>query len=146
MPCRAVPVGLVLGYVPNRVGTAAMKTSGKPLGLVPIRSRSGNASEDLLAPSIVRVVPAMIPAPAEMIAIGDTWIINEPHPSLAGTQVNTVGFLVGTLHNGGANVVFIDGHVEYGKQRKWVETTESARRRWNNDYEPHPATWRDLPE
>jgi len=40
-------------------------------------------------------------------------------------------------HAGGANVLFCDGHVEHGKQAQWIEMTDRARRRWNNDHEPH---------
>ena len=45
------------------------------------------------------------------------------------------------VHNSGANVAFCDGHVEFGKQARWIAKTEGVRRRWNNDNEPHPETW-----
>jgi prepilin-type N-terminal cleavage/methylation domain-containing protein/prepilin-type processing-associated H-X9-DG protein len=48
---------------------------------------------------------------------------------------------VGAQHRGGANAVFCDGHVEFGKQMQFLEPTEFARRRWNRDNEPHPETW-----
>jgi prepilin-type processing-associated H-X9-DG protein len=41
------------------------------------------------------------------------------------------------LHNQGANVVFCDGHVEYGKQKAWIEPTPKAMIRWNRDHQPH---------
>jgi len=44
-------------------------------------------------------------------------------------------------HNYGANAVFCDDHVEYGKLTAWLKRTEQARRRWNNDNQPHPETW-----
>jgi len=44
-------------------------------------------------------------------------------------------------HSGGANVLFIDGHVEYGKYRKWVEHRDDVMCRWNYDHQPHPETW-----
>jgi prepilin-type N-terminal cleavage/methylation domain-containing protein/prepilin-type processing-associated H-X9-DG protein len=44
-------------------------------------------------------------------------------------------------HMSGANVVFTDGHVEYAKQKIWIQATEAARRRWNTDNQPHPETW-----
>jgi prepilin-type N-terminal cleavage/methylation domain-containing protein/prepilin-type processing-associated H-X9-DG protein len=40
-----------------------------------------------------------------------------------------------------SNMVFVDGHVESARQTNWVAATEAARRRWNNDHEPHPETW-----
>lgn len=47
----------------------------------------------------------------------------------------------GTSHNGRANMLFCDGHVETGRQTNWTAATDTARRRWNNDQEPHPETW-----
>jgi prepilin-type processing-associated H-X9-DG protein len=50
-------------------------------------------------------------------------------------------FWPGRSHNGRANMLFADGHVESARQTNWVAATETARRRWNNDHEPHPETW-----
>jgi prepilin-type processing-associated H-X9-DG protein len=44
-------------------------------------------------------------------------------------------------HDGGANILFCDGHVVYGKQDKWIEKTFESRGQWNNDNQPHPETW-----
>ncbi len=44
-------------------------------------------------------------------------------------------------HNGGAEMLFIDGHVAQEKQRKLIEPTDWARRRWNLDYQPHREDW-----
>jgi prepilin-type processing-associated H-X9-DG protein len=55
-----------------------------------------------------------------------------------------LSFLVsplGSRHNSGANAVFCDGHVEWQKQARWIELTESAACRWNNDNKPHSETW-----
>ena len=51
-------------------------------------------------------------------------------------------FWPGRSHRGGANVLFCDAHVDYGNQGKWIERTDRARRRWNNDHEPHPGVLR----
>jgi hypothetical protein len=32
--------------------------------------------------------------------------------------------------------------VEQGKKQAWIQPTEAARKRWNNDNQPHPETWR----
>jgi prepilin-type N-terminal cleavage/methylation domain-containing protein/prepilin-type processing-associated H-X9-DG protein len=48
----------------------------------------------------------------------------------------------GSPHGGAANLLFIDGHVESGRQTNWVAATDIARRRWNNDNQPHPETWK----
>jgi prepilin-type processing-associated H-X9-DG protein len=47
----------------------------------------------------------------------------------------------GAVHTGQANLLFCDGHVESGRQTNWVSASDTARRRWNNDHEPHPETW-----
>ncbi len=47
----------------------------------------------------------------------------------------------GRRHNGGANIVFCDGHVEYGKYRKWVEQKDHVMARYNRDHKPHPEYW-----
>jgi prepilin-type N-terminal cleavage/methylation domain-containing protein/prepilin-type processing-associated H-X9-DG protein len=49
----------------------------------------------------------------------------------------------GNRHRKGANIVFVDGHVENATQKKWLEKTPERRRRWNFDNEPHPETWTD---
>jgi prepilin-type N-terminal cleavage/methylation domain-containing protein/prepilin-type processing-associated H-X9-DG protein len=48
-------------------------------------------------------------------------------------------------HNNGANAVFCDAHVEYGKKIAWLRKIESARQRWNYDHQPHPETWGNNP-
>jgi len=40
-------------------------------------------------------------------------------------------------HAEGANVLFCDGHLEYGKLAQWKALTNEARRRWNHDHQPH---------
>ena len=47
----------------------------------------------------------------------------------------------GRAHGAQANLLFADGHVESGQQTNWLASSEEARRRWNNDHEPHPETW-----
>jgi hypothetical protein len=38
-------------------------------------------------------------------------------------------------------MLFRDGHVEYGRIRKWVEHRDDVMRRWNRDNQPHPESW-----
>ncbi|PYL01555.1 MAG: hypothetical protein DME19_01215 [Verrucomicrobia bacterium] len=63
-----------------------------------------------------------------------------PCRQLSDVSIQYFGY-IGAIHNDGANVLFCDGHVESAKQRKWQEPTDTARRRWNNDNQPHPETW-----
>jgi prepilin-type N-terminal cleavage/methylation domain-containing protein/prepilin-type processing-associated H-X9-DG protein len=92
-------------------------------------------------------------APAEMIALGDSGgyidppLVKSADPSLllyislpyAIPSINRPA--VGNWHDGGANMFFCDGHSEYAKQPAWVAATDSVRRRWNNDHQPHPEYW-----
>jgi len=85
--------------------------------------------------------------PADMIGYGDG-----PETELFPMDIltPTFGLDFGTVfeswgparrHHGGANILFCDGHVEYGKYRKWVEHRDDVMRRWNRDHQPHPETW-----
>jgi prepilin-type N-terminal cleavage/methylation domain-containing protein/prepilin-type processing-associated H-X9-DG protein len=82
--------------------------------------------------------------PADMIAIGDSdgngsedGLISFVRPF----ATSPVPFAPGVIHKKGANIVFCDGHVEWQKQPNWIELTESAARRWNNDNQPHRELW-----
>ena len=114
------------GY--NALGTGPHQ---KPLGLT---GSLGNASW--------RGLPeAQVLVPCDMMAIGD-------NPEMAKQDGDITGALdeqddyVANRHNRGANVVFCDAHVEYGKQTNWMKAVASVRKRWNNDNQPHPETWR----
>lgn len=85
-------------------------------------------------------------SPSDFIAIGDSqshfWadyrIDADCHAD--STQHTT---WPGSRHNRGANIVFVDGHLENKTQKQWLAKTPDARRRWNYDNEPHPETWND---
>ena len=72
-----------------------------------------------------------------MIAIGDS--METAFSSIPGIFLTILdgGRVAPYRHNGGANIVFCDGHVENMPNSKLVETNDVARRRWNNDNEPH---------
>ena len=44
-------------------------------------------------------------------------------------------------HSRRVNHVFCDGHVESSATNQVYARIDQARRRWNNDNEPHPETW-----
>jgi len=85
-------------------------------------------------------------APSDLIAVGDItpgftmgemfW--TSGHFDVCSTNRS---FWPGTSHNGYANMLFCDSHVESARQTNWVSSSATARRRWNNDHEPHPETW-----
>jgi prepilin-type processing-associated H-X9-DG protein len=86
-----------------------------------------------------------------MIAIGDypPLAYTKPQPTqwpvqdgdIVGSATDDAEDTLAARHNLGCNVVFCDAHIEYAKQKKWLEASEPARQRWNNDHLPHPETW-----
>ena len=128
---------LEYGYGYNAMGTLwRTADSPVPLGLGPIPFPDGTP---------LRVNSTTVKVPTAMIAIGDTpnpdyigGLLSHIHPRLLRDSMIQG---IGAIHAGGANVVFCDGHVEYAKQSKWTEESETVRKRWNNDNQPHPETW-----
>jgi prepilin-type N-terminal cleavage/methylation domain-containing protein/prepilin-type processing-associated H-X9-DG protein len=124
-------------YALNASGTAPFKD---PLNLG-IGGYSAGASW-----KITPTTEAQVRNPADLIAVGDItpgftlgemfWTSGHFDPCSTNTA-----FWPGTSHGGSANLLFCDGHIESGRQTNWIAATDSARRRWNNDGEPHPETW-----
>ena len=99
--------------------------------------------------------PSEIVAPADMIAIGDgPDLRNAGVGGKPGTAYGMYHFVVfqigrkdaqpfgpGDKHSGGANVLFVDGHVEWAKKWQWIAATDQATRRWNFDNDPHREAW-----
>ncbi|MCC6233540.1 MAG: DUF1559 domain-containing protein [Verrucomicrobiales bacterium] len=124
-------------YALNASGTTKFKDPAN-LGLGGYADGSGG-----------RIVPtpeSRVVSPASLIAVGDI------QPGLTmGSMFWTSGHFdvassdpalwPGTSHHGAANLTFADGHVESARQTNWIAATDTARRRWNNDHEPHPETW-----
>lgn len=84
--------------------------------------------------------------PADMIAVGDSDGDGFFDGDIAFHRFALPGgpqavWPPGTRHKGGANIVFCDGHVEWARQTKWIERTDEAARRWNNDNKPHRELW-----
>jgi prepilin-type processing-associated H-X9-DG protein/prepilin-type N-terminal cleavage/methylation domain-containing protein len=116
----------VLGLCPsdygyNAFGTGFHQSPAAGLGLAALQERPVRESN--------------VKSPAEMVAIGDSSFGTAIDPFPGDTDH------LSSRHNDGANVVFCDGHVEYGKQRKWTKASDWARRQWNADHEPHTETW-----
>jgi prepilin-type N-terminal cleavage/methylation domain-containing protein/prepilin-type processing-associated H-X9-DG protein len=122
-------------YAMNASGTAIFKAAAN-LGL-------GGYGPGIAQPT----AEASVQAPADLIAVGDI-----APGATAGDMFYTSGYfdvcstnawmLPGTSHSGRANILFADGHVGSGRRSNWVASSDSARRRWNNDHEPHPETWK----
>jgi prepilin-type N-terminal cleavage/methylation domain-containing protein/prepilin-type processing-associated H-X9-DG protein len=114
------------GY--NALGTGPHEM---PLGLT---GSLGNNSWTGLKESRVLV-------PCDMIAIGDDPELPNQDGDITGA-LDEQDDVVGNRHNGGANIVFCDAHVEYARQTNWMKAATGIRKRWNNDNQPHPETWR----
>jgi len=52
------------------------------------------------------------------------------HPSLAYLAISG-------RHSAGANALFCDSHIEFGKTNRWHQGSDRARARWNHDHQPH---------
>jgi prepilin-type N-terminal cleavage/methylation domain-containing protein/prepilin-type processing-associated H-X9-DG protein len=135
MPKWTNDAGLPLhnaSYSYNVSGSGRLGARGPSLGL------DGGASH-YLAESSVKV-------PADMIEVADARA--KPPSPVGGDgdadDIAAASNLIVELvprHNKGENAVFCDAHVEYGKDSLWVQKSDRARQRWNNDHLPHPETW-----
>ena len=128
------------GY--NVKGTGWNPGNVQDLGLGPRRAGVHAQSSD--PGTILWTTESQVRAPSDMIAIGDghaegLYTARMLYPEGPWTSGDAP---LGTVHNGGPNVLFCDSHVEYGKKKDWIKPTEVARKRWNNDNQPHPETWR----
>ncbi len=147
----ALPAQMVYGawsgsYAYNAGGTDSdggfnLKTilPNQPLGLGPPYSPGFGAAKPALPEASVR-------APADMIAVSEGlnngWIIVSPKEFAGFKSVRSQGrFAKDHWHATGANSVFVDGHVQFDKDDALYGKHDAARRRWNNDHEPHPETW-----
>jgi prepilin-type N-terminal cleavage/methylation domain-containing protein/prepilin-type processing-associated H-X9-DG protein len=76
-------------------------------------------------------------APADMIAITDydPMIDDDGDGDSNADELYNLAF-TGERHFGGANVVFCDAHVEFGKTNQWRANTVVAQQRWNIDHRP----------
>jgi prepilin-type processing-associated H-X9-DG protein len=101
--------------------------------------------------------PSEIQAPSDMIAIGDdtsgttnrapyNWVKLTGWGVFHGVYIHSGAdsnrpVRIGTVHDQGANMVFLDGHVEWARWWKWIEFSDAAARRWNYDNQPHEEVW-----
>ena len=95
----------------------------------------------------VPVTESSVVSPANLIAVAD-WFdsvptLDQPHNSRATNARSS--HVIAPWHFPGDNVLFVDGHLEFIKRSALYPPTENARRRFNNDHEPHPETWPDRP-
>lgn len=108
-----------------------------------------------IVPDVLSRKPSEIVSPVNMIAIGDDTAATTNRPLdgwWKGQGWGTFTFtytrlqpvrppVVGNVHSDGANMVFLDGHVEWARWTEWVEFSDAAASRWNYDNQPHPEAW-----
>jgi prepilin-type processing-associated H-X9-DG protein/prepilin-type N-terminal cleavage/methylation domain-containing protein len=76
-------------------------------------------------------------APSDMMAIGDSFNGSGFFERLNLVEMKKDGNVI-TRHQGRANVVFCDGHVESPTlQFLFADTSDEALSRWNRDHQPH---------
>jgi len=121
-------VGVSYGYNGFGIGSAGKTLWQDNLGL-----------GFVVAPGeeVPQVREERVVAPADMIAVADSM----PQPGFP--QYYSFLLSISSLpskqrHNGGANVLFADGHVIGIRNPQLVEDTDTNRRRWNHDHQPHP--------
>jgi prepilin-type processing-associated H-X9-DG protein/prepilin-type N-terminal cleavage/methylation domain-containing protein len=81
------------------------------------------------------VTDCQVVAPADMMAIGEIF---QSRLALTRNTANAVTLFAYQRHQGRANVVFCDGHVESPTlQFLFADTSDAALNRWNRDHQPH---------
>jgi len=90
------------------------------------------------------VASSSVSSPSDMVAAGDLQLVQSLWANIITPQTKPIGWLipVPSRHAGGANMLFVDSHVEWQKRAAWTAENALARSRWNNDHQPHPETWR----
>lgn len=132
----------VSGYGYNEKGTGWIPGAVQDLGLGARRLRG---PPQTYGPGpIIWIKESRVRVPSDMIAIADSYEEAKGSSTMIYPEDPWMPELAnfGSVHNHGANVAFCDGHVEYGKTKNWIKPTDAGRRRWNNDNQPHPETWR----
>lgn len=87
--------------------------------------------------TFIPISESEVVAPSDMMAIGDSFdgTIILSHANL--TELEKNGNTL-TRHQGHANVVFCDGHVESPTLKfLFADTSDDALSRWNRDHQPH---------
>lgn len=134
-----------IGYAYNEIGVGTLIDSSRSLGLGPVvQNVARNGSINNKA-GWHHMTPERVVSPSQMIALGDSNEYAYPESWLTPFKKSQKLSTLEGPHKMGktANVVFVDGHVEAGRNEEWVARTENARARWNNDSLPHPESWDD---
>jgi len=135
-------VEICSSYAYNAHGIYGLKVVGTDLVQNGPRLGLGNLN---------RTVPEQqVVAPGEMYAVGDARpFLNQQAGGFMGQSVMQpwkLGWGLGTMteapppHDAGYDLLFVDGHAEWLKQRDYLYPPKSAPH-WNRDNQPHQEMW-----
>ncbi|MCG3126091.1 MAG: hypothetical protein CHACPFDD_00920 [Phycisphaerae bacterium] len=85
---------------------------------------------------------ARVLRPSEMIMIADSNTDGNSDSEIS-VDFDYPSMFPGRRHNDGTQVLFCDGHAERIPFDRLMARDEIARRRWNNDFQPHKELWAD---
>jgi len=134
-PSNFPPNSLYISYGYNWYGVGSL-TDTNPMGL-------GGHSFDASYGSFIPVKESEVASPSEMMAIGDGFkggdgFIGEGQTFWRTRDVTDCTKRSIARHQGKANVVFCDGHVESPTlQFLFEDTSDAALVHWNRDHQPH---------
>jgi len=150
--CPTFPEGIIyIDYGYNWAGTSRLFDTNGSLGLSPWQGISTNETAPLpVSPFEVNqpVRESQIASPTDMMAIGDGFVGNSRFIADASGLWRSAGLRQDyppgrtrrayARHQGKAEVVFCDGHVESPTLKFLFEdTSDAALSRWNRDHLPH---------
>jgi len=92
---------------------------------------------DSIAKTFIPIAESEVAVPSDMMAIGDSFNGGTEFDRVILAHAEKYGNIL-TRHQGKANVVFCDGHVESPSLHFLLEdTSDQALMRWNRDHLPH---------
>ena len=104
-------------------------------GVVPVQEADDNFGLGGTPSTQTPLKDSAVLNPSDMIAIGDVF---EQMPALQRNPIYSFALIAHQRHQGKANVVFCDGHVESPMlQFLFADTSDAALVRWNRDHQPH---------
>jgi prepilin-type N-terminal cleavage/methylation domain-containing protein/prepilin-type processing-associated H-X9-DG protein len=114
----------------------------------PFKGRFGFNTDHMNVRDHYPIRESEVLSPGNTIVFGCTQAYNDAAPGHVvpigpynSSESRGYSFSVGGQHQGRGNVLFGDGHIEIDKPTRWTAATESMRRRWNIDGEPHRELW-----
>jgi prepilin-type N-terminal cleavage/methylation domain-containing protein len=125
------------GY--NAYGTDTQIFAGLAMGFGGVLGLGGESTTTRVPYGFVSMAQGEARSPSQMIAASDAAGISVSPITMSWlTNATPAQLRADHWHLTGANSVFVDSHVEFLKDKFLYSATDSARRLWNRDNEPHP--------